>query len=821
MRTTIVVSVAADPELILLRAGYDDARSTRLKVELAKKLKLGGVGSFTGENVGPLGDGFAEAFWDALGAIKTDDAVTSDDDQEAASSMLPRWDVPPSMAPNTSMPAAGLRLLHGTEHSVVYSPGASERAACNPPRQSCNGTYNHAPLITSMNGVLVVGWHSCAFDEDSPGGRALFSTSVDGGKSWRPVRVLFANLSASTGPTETETLGDSASTHSVQTEESAGKPFCVLDTASSNFYVKVGGDPSLGCGWDGGNRDKCCRRKASDCRWYANKTSCTAALKGLVGSAGYCLSCAKDSNNIGCPPVFSPGHPHGPPPPNASLTGTNLYMRGFTRINTRTYAVGESYNSVCSASCRRGEAGKCEPSLSRCCKNCLGCCGCAKRQRLPYMMRQMTLDSTTGEARLGEAFWAADSLPAYTPAAGRHIALLSAMDATAQLDVNEFLALELKSNVTAPPKPTVLSERSTVLQRTQRIADDNHAVDLALVIRDDNPSLKSSWEWASLCSLQLNASSLAVLKQNVASGEIYLSPDTCHWTAPVQTQIPDSRAKTCAGVLPLKNGGADISSLRYIIGNQLPKRFDRDPLTISLSTDGVSWDRILAVRAGAPKQRYPGFGKGPGYQYPAAALLDDETLVVAYSVNKEDIAVTRIKLPLKQDDGAATRAYRAFSCNTPTQNVTTSAALSSGVKILIVHSQACPIADTNADPLGPCFVSPAEVKAALAAVPPGKRAISLEGGTLFYLEHLTDRTPHEPVWYFLDNLPRGSSWKNHTASGPWFDVWAATVQKRFTMWFAKFKEIGGTVDYVLSDFELGGHASYFHFKEQSTFGGAV
>ena len=75
--------------------------------------------------------------------------------------MLPRWEVPPSMAPNTSMPAAGLRLLHGTEHSVVYSPGASERAACNLPRQSgCNGTYNHAPLITAVEGVLGVGWHS-------------------------------------------------------------------------------------------------------------------------------------------------------------------------------------------------------------------------------------------------------------------------------------------------------------------------------------------------------------------------------------------------------------------------------------------------------------------------------------------------------------------------------------------------------------------------------------------------------------------------------------------------------------------------------------
>ena len=57
---------------------YDDSRSTRLKVEMAKALKLGGVGAFTGENVGPPGNnGFAESFWSALAAIKSGDASVS------------------------------------------------------------------------------------------------------------------------------------------------------------------------------------------------------------------------------------------------------------------------------------------------------------------------------------------------------------------------------------------------------------------------------------------------------------------------------------------------------------------------------------------------------------------------------------------------------------------------------------------------------------------------------------------------------------------------------------------------------------------------
>jgi hypothetical protein len=42
--------------------------------------------------------------------------------------------------------------------------------------------------------------------------------------------------------------------------------------------------------------------------------------------------------------------------------------------------------------------------------------------------------------------------------------------------------------------------------------------------------------------------------------------------------------------------------------------------------------------------RFPASGKGPGYQYPDAVVADGELLVV-YSIGKEDIGVTRLKLP--------------------------------------------------------------------------------------------------------------------------------------------------------------------------------
>ena len=37
-------------------------------------------------------------------------------------------------------------------------------------------------------------------------------------------------------------------------------PYCVLDSASGNYYIKTGGERSVTCGWDGGAaKDKCCR----------------------------------------------------------------------------------------------------------------------------------------------------------------------------------------------------------------------------------------------------------------------------------------------------------------------------------------------------------------------------------------------------------------------------------------------------------------------------------------------------------------------------------------------------------------------------------
>ena len=67
-------------------------------------------------------------------------------------------------------------------------------------------------------------------------------------------------------------------------------------------------------------------------------------------------------------------------------------------------------------------------------------------------------------------------------------------------------------------------------------------------------------------------------------------------------------------------------------------------MAISLSRDGLEFDRMAVIRFVAPPTRYEGKAKGGGgYQYPHSVVVG-ESLWVIYSVNKEDIEVARIPL---------------------------------------------------------------------------------------------------------------------------------------------------------------------------------
>ncbi len=121
------------------------------------------------------------------------------------------------------------------------------------------------------------------------------------------------------------------------------------------------------------------------------------------------------------------------------------------------------------------------------------------------------------------------------------------------------------------------------------------------------------------------------------SGKLFASISTDMgraWTTPVQTNFPDSTSRFATGTLP--------DGTIYLINNPT-KKWDRSILTIALSRDGVSFDNAMLVRDEPTSRRYAGRSKMNGWQYPNAVVWQDH-LYIFYSINKEDVGVTRIAL---------------------------------------------------------------------------------------------------------------------------------------------------------------------------------
>jgi len=115
--------------------------------------------------------------------------------------------------------------------------------------------------------------------------------------------------------------------------------------------------------------------------------------------------------------------------------------------------------------------------------------------------------------------------------------------------------------------------------------------------------------------------------------------DGMNWTVPTRTGFPDACSRSNAGKLP--------DSQIYVINNIIPMNpgglGGRSMLAISLSRDGLNFDRVAIIRFIPPPQKYKGLEKTIGYQYPHSVVVDND-LWVMYSVNKEDVEVTRIPL---------------------------------------------------------------------------------------------------------------------------------------------------------------------------------
>ena len=84
----------------------------------------------------------------------------------------------------------------------------------------------------------------------------------------------------------------------------------------------------------------------------------------------------------------------------------------------------------------------------------------------------------------------------------------------------------------------------------------------------------------------------------------------------------------------------------------------RYPLCVTVSEDGLDFDRMRLVHGEVPPMRFKGFWKDLGPQYmrgisEGLPQPPDGDLWVAYSVNKEDIWIARIPVPIRGEEEAA------------------------------------------------------------------------------------------------------------------------------------------------------------------------
>ena len=128
---------------------------------------------------------------------------------------------------------------------------------------------------------------------------------------------------------------------------------------------------------------------------------------------------------------------------------------------------------------------------------------------------------------------------------------------------------------------------------------------------------------------------------------ISFSKDGFDWTKPRLTDIGDARTHGCAVTLP--DGTVLLVINPRGRGYRDPKLGwrDRDPLTVSVSTDGLHFGNTHTVREGYYRYVVPLAGgprcRGGSAAYPQATVVGD-FLYVIYSRGKESIETTRIPL---------------------------------------------------------------------------------------------------------------------------------------------------------------------------------
>jgi hypothetical protein len=117
---------------------------------------------------------------------------------------------------------------------------------------------------------------------------------------------------------------------------------------------------------------------------------------------------------------------------------------------------------------------------------------------------------------------------------------------------------------------------------------------------------------------------LALFRDNAGSGFLFRAFSTDNgrtWTKPVQTDFPDARSKF---------NGLQLSDGRFIlVSNPNPKK--RDPMALSISNDGIVFDK-MGYLFGGRRIDYPHVIEHDGY------------LLIAFSGHKQSVEVLKIKI---------------------------------------------------------------------------------------------------------------------------------------------------------------------------------
>jgi len=239
------------------------------------------------------------------------------------------------------------------------------------------------------------------------------------------------------------------------------------------------------------------------------------------------------------------------------------------------------------------------------------------RIRVGFLAREVHADGT-----LGEVFWLSETAPEPEPG----YPALPAGERTLVAKINAYF--EAPANL----------QQLLFKPRQHPDSDDEHRM-----TEPTQPWCLDSGAWVRLYRNQGTINGLSRAEVEASRPRRHYAAfsldDGKTWTAPTRTNFPDTGSRANSGRLP--------DGQFYVINNPLPmsaREGGRSMLAISLSRDGLNFDRMAVIRFVAPPMRYEGKAKGGGgYQYPHSVVVG-ENLWVIYSVNKEDIEVARIPL---------------------------------------------------------------------------------------------------------------------------------------------------------------------------------